>query len=551
MAPTPTTDEPDWFQTRPQSYQGYTATGAPPFLAQYNPAPFGDAATYTVNSPLETSQPIRGAKDRNIFHHMGNLSPYYPRADGFGVDEYSHPHGSNITQMHLLHRHGSRYPTKDESQGLADWADKIANATRHGAVFTDSLAFLNTWTYLLGAEVLTTRGRQDLFDSGVLNQFNYGHLAANDGTKIVARTTTQDRMLKSAENFLSGFFGLDWPDRANLLAMIEAPSFNTSLMSIYACPNAITKPFGDFVGAPMTAWKEQYLAHRTHKLDSLVRNYNWTTADSFNAQSLCAYETVALGYSPFCALFSYDEWEAFSYTYDIAFAGYAGFQCPLGRASGITWVEEFLARVQHRDFSTPGSSSAANLTLNENPVTFPTNQSLYLDFAHDNILISVITAFGLRQFADLTLPPSSSSPPSSEEDEENEAESTKTKKHHFPPKDRNFQTSKLVPFGARLNIEIIRSPHAVHPARKHGDTHPYIPGTGETEYVHFLMNQRTVPLHSSFAECEERRDGWCELGTFLKVQKRSLERAKYDFSCVGEWELGRFGDVNDGVPLGS
>lgn len=83
----PTTTEPEWFKTRPQSFQGvrlslfacstnrsgYTATGAAPFLAQTNPAPFGNPATYTANHPLETSQPIRGAKDRNIFHHMGIL----------------------------------------------------------------------------------------------------------------------------------------------------------------------------------------------------------------------------------------------------------------------------------------------------------------------------------------------------------------------------------------------------------------------------------------------------------------------------------------------
>ncbi|PYH98477.1 acid phosphatase, partial [Aspergillus ellipticus CBS 707.79] len=546
MASTPTTNEPDWFKTRPQSYQGHTATGAAPFLAQYNPAPFGDPATYTVNSPLETSQPIRGAKNHNIFHHMGNLSPYYPRADGFGVDEYAHPRGSNITQMHLLHRHGSRYPTKGETTALADWADKIVNATTHGAVFTDDLSFLNHWTYLLGAEILTTRGRQDLFDSGVLNNFNYGHLYPN-GTKIVARTTTQDRMLKSAENFLSGFFGLEWDDNVNLLANIEEHNFNTSLMAIYACPNAITKPFGDFVDAPMTAWKNQYLSHRTHKLNRLAHNYNWTIADSFNAQTLCAYETVALGYSRFCSLFSYDEWEDFSYTWDIAFAGYSGFQCPLGRASGITWVEEFLARVENRSFSTPGSSSSANLTLNSNPVTFPTNQSLYLDFAHDNILISVLTAFGLRQFADLTLPPDHHH---HHDDNNNNNENENEETPFRPPPDRAFQTSKLVPFGARINIEIIRAPHEIKWNRKQHERDPYVDGTEETEYVHFLVNQRTVPLHASFPkECRHRHDGWCELKAFLDVQKKSLHKAKYDYACVGDWELGKFGDVQDGVPV--
>jgi hypothetical protein len=51
---------------------GTVATGAAPFLAEINPAPFGDA-TYVPNAPLETSEPIDGAKGRNIFHLMGDL----------------------------------------------------------------------------------------------------------------------------------------------------------------------------------------------------------------------------------------------------------------------------------------------------------------------------------------------------------------------------------------------------------------------------------------------------------------------------------------------
>ncbi|GCB27498.1 3-phytase A [Aspergillus awamori] len=534
MGVAPTTTEPEWFKTRPQSFQGYTATGAAPFLAQTNPAPFGNPATYTANHPLETSQPIRGAKDRNIFHHMGILSPYYPRADGFGVDEFPRPKGSNITQMHMLHRHGSRYPNKDEGDDFANWIKAITNATAHGAVFKDELSFIHDWTYSLGADMLTTRGREDLLESGILNFFNYGHLYT-PGTKIVARTTTQDRMLKSAENFLAGFFHLDWDEHVNLLAMIEEKNFNTSLQAKNACPNAMNISFDDYVSDTVTKWKTHYLSHRTQHLNYLSTDYHWTTNDSFNAQTLCAYETVALGYSPWCSLFTFPEWEGFSYTYDLTFGGNAGFQCPISRAMGITWVQEFLARVENRSFSTPGSSSAANLTLNTNPVTFPTNQSLHFDFAHDKILLGVLTAFGLHQFADLPFP-----------DYTNQ-----NFMDVYPPRHHAFQTAKLIPFAGRLNIEIIRAPHKINPCRSHHDRHQdtYMKHTGETEYVHFLLNQRTVPLHKSLPECSFRSDGWCELDAFLRAQKDSLRKAEYDFSCVGEWDLGDFGDVWDGVPV--
>lgn len=64
-------------------------------------------------------------------------------------------------------------------------------------------------------------GKQELFDSGTLHQIEYGHLYKNNGTKIIARSTTQDRMLKSAEYFLAGFFGLDWTQNATLVLAIE------------------------------------------------------------------------------------------------------------------------------------------------------------------------------------------------------------------------------------------------------------------------------------------------------------------------------------------
>lgn len=116
-----------------------------------------------------------------------------------------------------------------------------------------------------------------------------------------------------------------------------------------------------------------------------------------SAQLLCAFETVGLGYSPFCDLFTLDEWRGFEYAYDIFIAGNYMFQSPTGKALGSGYVDEFLARLQHRYlFSSP---TQANVTLDNNPTTFPLDQTLYLDFSHISTITSVLTAFGLTQFA--------------------------------------------------------------------------------------------------------------------------------------------------------
>ena len=499
---------------------GPTATGAAPFLAQTNPAPFAGQATYVPNAPLETSEPIKGApQGKSIFQKMGDLCPYFSPDEGFGVDEHALPKGATITQAHMLQRHGARYPSS--SEGHDTWAAGINNATRAGTVFQGELAFLNDWTYKLGKEMLVPRGRQELFDSGILNYYNYGHLHdKSTENKLVIRTTLQSRMLESAENFLAGFYGLEWRNYANILASID-PATTGDI----ACKNEATTMMAN-LAEPMGTWAAIYLKDKTAELRKLTGNYEWTVSDTSHAQAMCPYETISLGYSDFCQLFSYEDWENYDYNMDLMFAGLSGFLSPTGRAQGVAWVEEFIARVEgHYPDAAAAANTGLNLTVDANPTTFPLNQSLYFEFTHDANIISVLTAFGLTQFAD-----------------------------YLPANARlakqQFQTSKLVPFAGRLNIELITAPHKVVTKRsaRGGDDANYVSGTAATRYVHFVQNQRTLPLHLSIPACEERDDGWCELSAFLEAQKANVVRAQYDYTCNGNWTLGAWGSVRDGVP---
>lgn len=99
--------------------------------------------------------PIDGAKGRNIYQKMGELSHYFPNPDGLGVEEYPLPPGANITQLHMLHRHGARYPT-----GLMSTVPKLLNETRTWKA-KGPLSFLNDWTYKLGEQILVPIGKQE------------------------------------------------------------------------------------------------------------------------------------------------------------------------------------------------------------------------------------------------------------------------------------------------------------------------------------------------------------------------------------------------------
>ena len=188
----------------------------------------------------------------------------------------------------------------------------------------------------------------------------------------------------------------------------------------------------------------------------------------------------------------------------------------LQRAVGIGYQQEVIARLKNHTLGYSGSQ--INVTLDSNTDTFPLNQSLYLDFSHDTNIVSVLTAFGLRQFSQLLLP-------------------TEYPGHH------NFTVSHVTPFGARLDIEIIRTPKPLA-----ADRGGYLDGK-ETKYVHFVLNQRTLPLGWSLPECDAARvDGWCELETFLQVQDKMPELAKFDHACFGEYSPPEYGTVLDGTP---
>lgn len=331
----------------------------------------------------------------------GQLSHYFPNPDGFGVDEYSIPDGAEIIQLHMLHRHGSRYPTTGAgAQLLAEKIQAYTNGSEGDVKFTGQLSFLNSWKYLLGNEILVPVGKQELFDSGTLHQIEYGHLYKNNGSKIIARSTTEDRMTQSAEYFLAGFFGLTWTENATLVLAIEAETgvWNNTLAGYYNCPNSDAYVNEGGTNATIE-WYEKYLANAGKRLNATSPDFPWLLSDVYNAQSLCAYETVALGYSPFCGLFTYEEWEGYEYSVDINFAGNNMFQSPTGRAVGAGYVAEIRARLLDHLIKRP--IAQINVTLDSNPKTFPLGQTLNFDFSHDTNIAGILTAFGLTQFSDV------------------------------------------------------------------------------------------------------------------------------------------------------
>lgn len=60
----------------------------------------------------------------------------------------------------------------------------------------------------------------------------------------------------------------------------------------------------------------------------MTEGFEWTVDDVYAAQTMCPYETVAYGYSRFCELFTYEEWQGFEYAVDLYFSGCCSFHSP-------------------------------------------------------------------------------------------------------------------------------------------------------------------------------------------------------------------------------
>ena len=58
----------------------------------------------------------------------------------------------------------------------------------------------------------------------------------------------------------------------------------------------------------------------------------------------------------------------------------------MARVQGIGYIQELVARLMHTPIETHNSST--NSTLDDNPITFPLDHSLYVDATHEVVVLN-------------------------------------------------------------------------------------------------------------------------------------------------------------------
>lgn len=175
--------------------------------SSHGPAPTGDS--YASGFDMKQS--------------WAHLSPY--KDADWGVPK-GVPQGGKceLSQVHVLHRHAQRYPTRNPLDGanIHSFLDKLNESSGT----TGPLEFINSWEYVLGLDELMRTGAATEDTSGANFWLQYGRLlyratpenvvawdpAMNvypNGTarpRPVFRTTSQSRIYESARWWLSEYF---------------------------------------------------------------------------------------------------------------------------------------------------------------------------------------------------------------------------------------------------------------------------------------------------------------------------------------------------------
>ncbi|KAH9836116.1 histidine phosphatase superfamily [Rhodofomes roseus] len=471
-------------------FAGPTPTGAEPEAIQTAPAAPVKLDTYPLVADGAAYNP-----SFNPMRYWGNLSPWFSVGGAFGLPEASPqvPSGCELTQVHIVQRHGARYPTSGTNKFAALLQDAVVNGT--GFTAHGPLEFLNTWTYKLGAEILTPFGRKQLYDLGVAARVQYGHLLDEFTRLPVFRTTSEWRMVQSARNWAAGFFGLEeYPTSYHEEIIIEEEGYNNTLVPWNDCDNANGDLYtmGSWYA---NNWTEIYLKDTVKRLQQYVDGVELTTTYVSEMQDLCAYETVSIGYSKFCELFTEEEWKGYQYANDLDFWYADGPGNPTGAAQGIGYVQELVARLTQTPMTV--FDTTTNGTLDGNNITFPLDQPIYMDATHDTNIASIAVAMNFTSMvASGPLPVD------------------------YIPEDLSYNTQHIAPFAAHLVGQVMTCPV------KHS--------TSDSEkYIRWLLNDGVVPL-TGIKYCEEpNKDGLCLLDNFIKGMQERVAEVDFQYDCFG------------------
>ncbi|KAF8139078.1 histidine phosphatase superfamily [Boletus edulis] len=413
---------------------------------------------HKVNADIELPKEVQQA--------WAAHSPYFPAAKYATL-----PERCEVVQVNLLQRHGVRFPTEKNSKRMKIPLKKLMNA---GSYSGKKYQFLREFKWDLGVADLLPIGSKEAYDSGSEHYLRYKHLAKDNQLPFV-RASDSERVVDSAVNWTQGFSAASGHVYSPIVSVIisEEKGANNTLDDSM-CPNAKSNK------KPGKAWRDRFAPPIVERLNKAVPGAELDSSDIIELMPLCAFETLYHETpSPFCGLFTAEEWQAHEAYDDLLKYYKTGHGSSLGPVQGVGYVNELLARLTGQPVR---DGTQTNKTLDASPDTFPLDRTFYADFSHDNQMVAIFSAIGLFR---------PDEPPVTDN-----LDMTRT-----------FRISRMTPFSGRMITEKLRCDDG-------------------GEYVRILVNDAVQPL----TFCGANEDGLCTLDAFVKSQAYARGNGE------GDWE---------------
>lgn len=279
---------------------------------------------YLATNYRDVAAPELAARDQsNIVKYLGGAGPYI-QLEGFGIDTKV-PEQCTVELVQLYMRHGERFPSTSSGKKQHALVKKLQ---AYNKTITGPLAFLNDYTFFVQDEDLyeleTTpwntnspyTGYDTAVQAGVAFRSKYNHLYNPNKTLPVFSASSQ-RVYDTSNYFAQGFLGPEFLNKTvqNVVLSEEDSLGLNSLVPRWGC-KAFNKTSNDDL---VDKFPQNYTEDIAKRLTEGNEGLNLTAKDVPNLFTICAYELSVTGYSPFCDLFTENEWVTQRYASDLLY----------------------------------------------------------------------------------------------------------------------------------------------------------------------------------------------------------------------------------------
>ena len=138
----------------------------------------------------------------------------------------------------------------------------------------------------------------------------------NDSNTIPVFTTSNTRVYDTSQSFIRGFMGQEYDGRkVDTVILSEGSEMGANSLTPASACSAWDSEENKSI---LSQYSNEYLHNALKRLLKLNPGLNLTTDDVYNMFGWCAYEINVKGESPFCDLFTNEEFIKYEYSVDLS-----------------------------------------------------------------------------------------------------------------------------------------------------------------------------------------------------------------------------------------